>query len=426
MTTIRNRGTAGDVLNGTNTGLVKVEGPAVWVPGTSTDLLRGPTAVAFNKPTRIFFDYSLLDLFSGTLQPLVMSKSQANGLRQWDVLFVNSTTIQLRWFGSDANSINKTVNFFLPNVKRIDVTTRRTLEFELTYDGSGFITAATLSVDGETPFAAASGLPTTAAPNATTGSMDFFGRGNTNSPEMVGYRFEVDAFDGSTFVFDAATDISDPAATTITATSGQTVTVARSTSGPVTTLVPAGKTVLINPDPTESPGLRLDVEPSNEHFALAETDDFMLFWVGQIGNATGGYPQHVAVGGSSTSNVAITHQASSETTRMAVTGDGDAVIGTGADYIDTPATQVLVHAMWLDRETDLVTHRTYDADGLHSSSSASAAALTTTSGVYAVRAMYATNGSMSAWSFRKGVGIAAEYDDTTLAALASYLLTEDI
>jgi hypothetical protein len=194
----------------------------------------------------------------------------------------------------------------------------------------------------------------------------------------------------------------------------------------VTTLVPAGKTVLINPDPTESPGLRLDVEPSNEHFALAETDDFMLFWVGQIGNATGGYPQHVAVGGASTSNIAITHQASSETTRMAVTGDGDAVIGTGANYIDTPATQVLVHAMWLDRETDLVTHRTYDADGLHSSSSASATALTTTSGVFAVRTMYATNGSMSAWSFRKGVGIAAEYDDTTLAALASYLLTEDI
>jgi hypothetical protein len=235
-----------------------------------------------------------------------------------------------------------------------------------------------------------------------------------------------DGVGGATlFDFDGEADISDPAATSFVCSTGQTLTVNRAASGPVTTLVPAGTVVYINPDDTNSNKINT---ADSAVYDVAPDDDFVLLFCGAGFNPLSGM-RFVSTKDGATNGIWINY------TDDQPSGSGYEYVDEGLLEADTlsgnqvpPIGPPVVWALVGNRSVNTFVLHTFDQAG--PIGTAAPAAWATTAGTCSpsggltvgVCSGSGTNwqGSVSSYLWNKGVGIAPT--DEQLASIAAALL----
>jgi hypothetical protein len=436
MTVIRNRGTSGDGLNGTNAGLVKVEGPAIWMPGPdhAFNYLIQTSGVAPALTTeaeiivRVFNDWSVgeatnerivaapgpWDFYKNNANPgqLIFAVDDATGqvshfssVSLPDVIADGDWAwIRVTWMADDGGGVNSECRFwFAPDQASIPTSW--------------------------TPVGIVRNARAMTALDAPSNPLSIGNYTGATERQFKGGMSRVivrEAIDGTAVVdFDASTDIVLPEATSMALSVGPLMTVTRAASGPVTTLVPAGKTVLINPDDTDAANQLVTAESPD--FVVAAGEDFMCAWVGQSPDG----------GGAKVSGRRVFSSKRDGSNALWIEDDRPSVDQMQSSYHDgttrsasmEPLTGVTDHeALVIMQVFDVAASEqrgyVFNSSGLVDNAihTGQVKAEIASSGGAAV--MPECPGSVSAVMFRKGVGIAAEYDDVTLAALAAYLLAE--
>jgi hypothetical protein len=416
MTLIRNRGTAGDVLNGTNTGLVKVEGPAVWLPGVASNDIRfvstGAEVPAGDFTVEIGLNPSTIPFGAGTSsQEIYGATNPAYG---WALRIDSSGLLFLTyrnaadtlWLAPKATDPMLTTDRW---VRAVVDSTGLSIEFFASENRNAWrALGPAVAMDEPVVNPVASGVTVTLTSN---------NNGNLFVVQpYLGARVTV----AGSPVFDLSpADIAatDPAATTIVTTVGPDVSITRTATGPVTTLVPAGKTVLINPE-TGGSAVRIDWAAAG--YQPLAGNDLVHGYLFNRGNVPGGQTNVFAGGGFNPYFGSGNPPSSFVVSVLGITqGAGSGLMQLTADPFE-PCVVFVV----LNHDTNILTGYCYDKTG--EVGNTGGRAFTGEAAVNGGFFMRSVPGSFGCGFYREGAGIAAEYDDTTLAALASYLLTEDI
>jgi hypothetical protein len=250
----------------------------------------------------------------------------------------------------------------------------------------------------------------------TVGEINIGGFGSSASNRWAGFLSDVSVYFDDVLFWRMPEEIdeSDPG-----------VTVNRATTGPVTTLVPAGKTVLINPDPTDG-DLALITPTNTAAYTIAANEDAVVFGVLASGNPPQTNSTPFKIGASSQAQSMNLYFYNSGLVQGRVADGVSGALGAGDFTVPDPF-KPLAYFVVLDRSANQLSALAYDESGLvESRDSGPLPALGAVEPTSGWRFLQTTPASGSVSGFRKGVGIAAEYDDTALAALAAYLLNKDI
>ena len=423
MPGIPNSGAAGSVLDAVNTGLVRVEGPAFWTPGASGNFLSTPSSSTLQivGDVEIVVRVAALDWTPSTYMILA-----GKDYREYEFLIGPSGRFEF----NASNGVGGSVPF-VTNVGYPAFVDGVTYWLKVAYDennGSGNRTASFYwAADQETEPAAwtlvqvvtVAGL---VAEVANTFSVAVSARpdGSVAFQGVVKRAIIRNGIGGST-VFDVGgSDVPAPDALTFQAKTGQTVTVSRSASGPVTTIVPAGAVVYVNPDSGVAAN-RMET-PDDGALDVAANEDAVIVWVGQKGNQTAGQKALVKTNTTNTNN----------NVRLFDFPGGD---GVAAQIIDAVWTfsqnnstggikhKVMVAIGVVDRAASSIRTRTYTDAGLLAASATvtpiTAGALIPTNGLLALSEI---PGAVSAFMWNKGVGIAPT--DAQCAVIARRLLVQ--
>jgi hypothetical protein len=417
MTTIRNRGTAGDALNGTNTGLVKVEGPAVFTPVNAGNGLGIDAGTYPSLAGEIYLRLrgSLFDLGQNNSEYL-SDRSGSSGVFTLRLDVSGNDKLNVLWWQNDGAAIQANMDVDVSqwggNEMVVEVWRSQpspglwNVKIEVSTPDGTLLVSANQTVSSDDTFKPSAGslrVGTGGAVPAQTIIQSFvFRSGDENGTILLEMKEE---------------DIVDSADATVTITSGQTATVARSTTGPVTTLVPAGKTVLINPE-TGGSAVRIDWAAAG--YQPLAGNDLVHGYLFNRGNVPGGQTNVFAGGGFNPYFGSGNPPSSFVVSVLGITqGAGSGLMQLTADPFE-PCVVFVV----LNHDTNILTGYCYDKTG--EVGNTGGRAFTGEAAVNGGFFMRSVPGSFGCGFYREGAGIAAEYDDTTLAALASYLLTEDI
>jgi hypothetical protein len=404
---IPNRGTAGAVLDATNSGLTRVEGGAVWFPGNST-----ANSLVFSDTgdTDLNSDFSLEIDFGSEWVPVPANSAVMSwGFPVMEAV-LQSTTCLLR-----VNNVSHYSTAPQPSGAH-------TLRFRMVRDNGagGYDVIFDYSTNEGATWTQLGDIITTAGAAPTfgppQGGLRIGTRYTSNTWPMVGairgWRFSNEEGD----IVLAGADISDPAATSFVCSSGQTITVGRATSGPVTTLVPAGTVVYINPDDGDTAN-RISV-PGGPTFAIANGEDFYILWCGSVGNEPDGINDLLSFQtGGTGSSLFRTAQTPDERVYGKI---GDDQISGGVSSVETMYGPTLVAVVY-DAAANSGVTATFGQGGVTNRLTENFADVPGgLSGVGDFISMLGIPGGVSSWIWNKGVGIAPS--DAELASIAAALL----
>jgi hypothetical protein len=432
---IPNRGTAGAVLDTTNNGLVRVEGGAVRFPTTAAQL-QSPYNTSLALSGEEFESVVRASVDNYVNVPLLSRYDFSASGRSWTFCVAGNGNLILS-ITPDGTHASK-----------IGYQSSATPASVIPAGTSGWWKATFVGDNGngnsEVNFYWApdqlkeptewnalggpvQGSVTTVAPGTAPLGV------NTNDGSMgtPGLRWTLfrgilrDGVGGATlFDFDGEADISDPAATSFVCSTGQTLTVNRAASGPVTTLVPAGTVVYINPD--AGAATRLQTAGANQTFDVASGEDLIVAWCGQPG------PQPPGLFGvpfrSSASGDRVdlqrrdTGQAPGQGAKSVVVVGNVSLDGGPANLPAWPFPTV-VHFLVLNKATGLAQQYVFDEAGIVSKPAATSIAnMGAMVAVAAMQMMQHLTGTFSSALWKVGVGIAPS--DTELASIAAALLAK--
>ncbi len=241
---IPNLGTAGSALNATNSGLQKVDGPGIWFPPINAQTgnvmpLSSLIAAEINNSSEITIEFEILvdttKLTGGSSRVLTGS---------WIIQFASATGSNFNFgvrnaagnwvYTTGASPPGGPSGRFKCSILRLQqlLYVEKWVNGEwvrfgssvpgVTWDGTFFQTTSSLTIGGQ------------------SNNLEF------SCGILRYFKTHIDGVYINKYSFDE-THLNNPAATTV-----NTITVNRSAAGPVTTIVPAGKTVYINPDETNS------------------------------------------------------------------------------------------------------------------------------------------------------------------------------
>jgi hypothetical protein len=431
MTLIRNRGTAGDVLNGTNTGLVKVEGPAIWYPGNHAATQSGLTPVVAVGGIGIAVKVRPTTWNATTVRGIANQYNTSNK-RAWRLGINTAGSLQYHWSSDGVD----TGNFSSPGIGgSIGALDGEAWWLGMTHDTATPLIRFWVGGKGDVPVWIQLGADytPTVQPGELLQSVDVeFGIG-------VGYNGYSNLWDGSieavyqysgvggntapnqgALVFaltPADIAATAPASPSITPSVGPVLDFDRSTSGPVTTLVPAGKTVLINP---ETGGSAVRINWAVEGYQPLSGNDLVHGYLFNRGNVPSVQTNVFAGGGFNPYFGSGSPPSSLFVSVLGIT------LGAGSTSLQLPVDpfEPCVVFVVLNHDTNLLKGYCYDKTGEvgNTGGRAFTGEAAGNDGFF----MRSVPGSFGCGFYREGVGIAAEYDDTALAALAAYLLNKDI
>ena len=404
MSIIRNRGLAGDALNGTNNGLVRVEGPVVWMPGSfagDDNIMSSPSYQATGSETS--FEVIVGCEWDAEEVADLGQRLLTGG---W-ILSKESGVLTARFRSSADSWFSMTAPAPTDEYARFKMTWDSTSEeFALAWESSAGVWSQLVSAD-------VSGLTLDPAYSYSmyTGQNLFSARG------VVGEI--VVQVDGVVVASMLPSDIVDPAASSV-----GTFTVDRGSSGPVATIVPSG-VEYINPDETVGAN-RIDIPNPGAGIGpiYADAGDDAVMWgLMRSGNGTGTFPRMWNLTGNAETMTLILFSGGGSF-RGRFTDTNSLLLQNG--YVGgVGPSEPVVLVLRLDRDAETWDLFVFDASGLVASSSVSAAGAVAQATIANQGAILKNvAGSVRAFGVKTGVGIAAEYDDTTLAALAAYLLNE--
>lgn len=425
---IPNLGTAGSALDAINTGLKRVEGPAVWLPGVTGNNLKFLTSTGSPElPAGDFIVEAGLDLSvpaTAGNQEVFGYTSSANGGSGWMFRVNTSTGLVQITYRNVANtgwdSANSPSLVPLSSVqtwyRAVWNNTANTIEFFYSVTGQG---GEWISLGSAVP---------TRLPNLLGNGSTVILTSNQDSNIFVVNPYlgaRVTTIDGVEVFNLSPQDIAAaaPDATTITPTTGPTVTVSRSASGPVTTIVPSGVTY-INPDSTNaSNAVTLPAIPG----VVGAGEDLVAVWVGQLGNDPGSF-QYMweAYAGTGGFGFQRRNTTSGGSAFKSLLHDGTTSYG-GSQIVNTDGLLRKLAAIYsLDRVADIATLWVIYEDGsIYSSATENVA----TAGAidfpdvtgYLLRAI---PGTVSAWGIGSGVGIALTASEAQ--EIGAYLLNDPV
>ena len=417
MPGIPNSGAAGSVLDAVNSGLVRVAGPAIRTPGVVGNYLSSPPgAAAFTGPLEVVIRAQCNDWSFGN-QCLVAQWSSGAEVFVWQI--VNDGSFQ---FYANPTYGGGTFSQTVP-----PLTNGLAYWLKVTHDtATGVVTFFWAPDSGTEPTVWTSiagsavnvvGVRDAAVSEVRVGAYNAGGISNpfTGQIKRVIIRNGV----GGAVVYDMNADrATDPAALTFQASTGQTVTVNRSASGPVTTIVPAGAVVYVNPDSAN--GANRATVADNAAFDVAAGEDAVIMWCGQLGHVAAVGTEGVLFGFNSFNSMyAYTQPSSLQVTALLADSDSFLLASTADFSARNKMVAVLVIA---NRFEGLLKIKLYDSAGLISSGS------TTLTGIGNVLpsgerlAMLQRAGSFSSLAWDKGVGIAPT--DAEALAIARRLLVQ--
>lgn len=402
MTGIPNRGAAGSVLDAVNTGLVRVEGPAIWIPGAPYDNVQaypGPSAVTGDLTITVRWTF----LNSTTLYQFLVNKvPEVSG---WGLQINAGVRISLG-NGTTAYAVASSVDLAAAG-----------LVLGQTYWIKAFLDADNGAGGYAGSFWWAPDQEDVPTSWTVLGAPSVTGVGGPIVPSTAGGTIYLGNYDlasaasrqggirrvivNDVFDFDAATDLPNPDALAFQCKTGQTVTVNRHTSGPVTTIVPDGTVVYVNPDDAV---LGNELALSNDILEIAGDEDAVVAWCGQWGNPTAGYPLPIAMAGTigiqqffrSPSSQAVA-------TRFVMENPG----GSGGPTFNLPKDDEMVSFVhWLDRATGLQHLVALGQTGIIFSGSHNSGTSGGLLGTVGMAVLRSTPGSVSSFMFDRGVGIA--------------------
>jgi len=403
------------VLDATAVGLTRLVGPCVWMPNASANSVSASVTIeaASNRIMRAELSRNATDANSriGNAGPIAANVF-ANGSVQG--------VVQL----SDASFLTTTVT-------AAGATASYTVDGWFQISSEWTQATKTLAVKLRSP-----GLPladdtgwtqvgtVTSALNSGAAASSYTWNQNTNP--NVAYR----GMYASGAVRASALNITPhdlgralPGASSFLVTSGQTATVARTTTGPASTIVPDGVEVYLNHDPATATNLLSVPNTGAGAFNLAANEDAILGWVGVLGNIP--TPATIIAGmgiATDTSQMNIYNGSATMPVRGAFnsTGGSLATVAPGQPTVATYAPVAVL--MVLDRTAVTIRVSVYSAMGaLLASTTASTAAHTTVVNTAVFQVIKSLPGWTSGFLWRKGVGIAPS--TTTQAVLARQLLT---
>ncbi|HEY9815483.1 MAG TPA: hypothetical protein V6D20_06750, partial [Candidatus Obscuribacterales bacterium] len=425
---IPNLGTAGATLSATNTGLVRIEGPAIWFPGSagnnaSTSVNVNMTGVtAFNVKVRVDL------LASSGSSTAIIGDSYGGGTNTgWGIRY-NGTLNQFGlWFYDGVSA--RITNLVLGS--EIASNGPLWLGYELSTSGGDTRVDGYYSYDNVnwTALGGQTWVGNAFLPNPGNNKLiigrppDFDGSG-----QFKGQVYEATVRTGSStlgqgniFFALSGKDISttEPSATSFTATSGHTLNISRSASGPVTTIVPSG-VVYLNP----ADGVGSLSVVANDVFDLAADEDFVIGFVGTIGNQNASFPRF-AGWNSGTNAIHIYKNPTGNPNRMTleykISGVGQYV---GPTEIPPPHEPVVFLGR-LNRVTGLLYTDVFTLSGNHyvgSTVTATAGAIDST--FYNFNINIGTLGSAIGALWNKGIGVAPS--DAEIAEIANFLLRDTV
>jgi hypothetical protein len=376
MSIIPNSGTAGSALDATNNGLVRVEGPAAWAAetaaaGASNRLITSEgagigTATTLDMRLAITNHDVKWDIFARPWQ-VATSDAEISFSQQGTGWLVCRTPGQDVLCGDLA-----AVPFGVPVIFRVTwdnaTTTARGL-WKLT-------TAQTVDADivdnaGWTQLGISTSVNEGSAGYSLEGSMALFAAGGAGwtlpGMSLLAATWS-EAIDGAPGVSVYSSDLGavDPAATTFVCSSGQTWDVERASSGPVTTLVPAGTVVYINPDSTVPTNFISTGPAADPSFKIDATRSALLMMTGQLGNdavdTTDGIIKIGSDAASSAEGIGVIRTDSVTYGRIRAS-DGVTQTASGTASVDNDPTIPAVYAIYLNRDDGTLCNYRITADG---------------------------------------------------------------
>lgn len=419
-TTLPNRGTGGPVLNAANQGLIRVEGPGMWLPGTNP---QGLTIAVAARPLMTGVQTMEVHLGGNVAQDSTATDMAIAGSRDgnhcsgW--IRLNPNTRALWYLRGNGTTLYQAQWIYPAGLVNP--------WFRCFHDPAVPVAKMSYSVNKGATWVAMADQPYNVG--VPTMGNNFFAVGTEPNGRFFKGVIEYVRVDnnGTTVIELNSSDIgaAQPNATTITPTVGPVFTVYRGTTGPTTILVPTGKTIYAVPDADLSKRLRTGDDPALD---LLTNEDGILFLGFQRNSPVDG-ARPINTKTSGTTGMWISSGISSwSTTVFGSENLGSDSTGTGTQVPLNNVPSVVFSIA--NRATGRIVLRVYDATGerlpvtdsaLDNLSNVTPAGGLTVgcpaSGVTAP--MY---GGFWAFGWRKGVGIASEYTDANLAALAAYLL----
>lgn len=214
-----------------------------------------------------------------------------------------------------------------------------------------------------------------------------------------------------------------PEATEIVTTSGQAMDVVRGTSGPATTIIPAG-VEYVNTDPGDA-GQSIRVPGGAETadaLDVAADEDAMIFFVGRHGpNSPSGFTSN---GFGGTPAQMMIYASTDPAIRSAPHDDDDDGPFLAPGW--TPDQRMIAVFVYFARGGD-ATISIFDRDGVVAETSVDASAMDKAMTLSARNVAYGdflkgVPGTLKSYGFTKGVGLGAAMDETRLRSIANYLL----
>jgi hypothetical protein len=363
-TLIPNRGKAGAALDATNNGLTRVEGGAVWVPSSVSQglLINGvipATAGLTEFEIILSFDFDL-DLDEGSARYLFGNNGFSTGGGVLFRVYKTGGVTRPQVFVSDGSASQSATS------SGLDLEAKW---LRVAYDGTTYIFEYSKDDPAgpePTTWTPLTPVPRTVAPSAVAhpSPLGVFRYFSTSQPGLLGIVYFASFRDAETggapiVEFNAAADISDPSATSLALSTGQTCDVVRPATGPVTTLVPTGTVVYINPDDTDS--ANKITTASDPAWTIAADQSAVLCFVGQVGTANGGYPYPIKAGVYG----AVWYGTYRPTTGNSILGysKDDAAVGTYASANTVSPTERVVTLLVIDRAANLLRQLVVRADG---------------------------------------------------------------
>lgn len=417
---LENFGVSGTALDATNAGLLLVD-KAVWFPAlagntfgstftlpSSDDITSiidfGPAGITL--PPSSFYDINRL--YSGTAGSV--TRINSTGLCQffwWDGALLSLTSIAIppgtRWFAATLDGDD--------GAGGADV------RFWIGTDGLAWTQLGPTQAFG-----------TTTTMEGWTGAQNIVSSSTTGDRQIAGTRFAnsigaggIPTAPGGNTLEWSMDDVGiDPAATSFVATSGQTITVNRGTTAPITTLAPFP--VLVNPDNTD---IAIEIAVDSFDYTWTVGSDMVLAFVGEKGKVPAAFfPRAIRMHG--TGSIEYGTMASptpSEGWSIARRDSADADTDFSPSVTGFDGELIAIFAVF---DAALDAHRIvlFDVGGLLESTSAVAGDWVTETDFDSMTFMRHTPGTFSAVMFRHGVGIAPT--DDQLTDIAAYLLQDYI
>jgi hypothetical protein len=413
MTLIPNRGTAGSALDATNNGLTRVEGGAVWFP-------RGGVG---NRLTATDFGSLATDNFTLDVEFVSPYEIGANvncygrttssgGGGGWEARILAGGTMAFSYH--DKTEFKSLSGGNVEGAKKLRWTVVfPTLTMEADYgDGAGWVDES----PGGLVMVSTIGYQEAAYADIGSSGGNQYWLGQAMKSCVLS--IEGAASYGYT---EAIAGSLNPAATTFIDVGGSTWSVNRSTSGPVTTLVPAGTVVYINPN--DAVGGNRITTASNPATELAPDEDALLMWCGLYQRPPSVVGMEIAVrtaGGSQAGMRMFSRDSDTVSVQFSDTDGSNRQTGitlaSGFQY------ETVVFAQVVDRLAATSKINAYGAgwEVLGDPISIAGEGGFDNSLGFGILLMQSKCGVASSWIWNKGVGIAPS--DTKLASIAAALI----